>query len=242
MPLTPEVLLEAVTSLEELRDLLSNPRLRAAIGRIEKLPSPPHLYLSLMHALEGDDGADAADIAKLIASDPAIAAKVLQLCNSAFFSGGRSITDLRTAVTRLGVATLRDLVLASEVFSVQTLTPAERTAMQRRALLSSRLAAKVLPPTSAELGSTAALLADIGLLLPGVRDEREPPTTAPTNAWATPKPAPTCSACGACRCRSSKRWPSIAIRSVPACAASGLPARSMSPRHWPAAKAWTKSI
>lgn len=175
MPLAPEVLLEAVTSLEELRDLLSNPRLRAAIGRIEKLPSPPHLYLSLMHALEEDDGADAADIAKLIAGDPAIAAKVLQLCNSAFFSGGRSITDLRTAVTRLGVATLRDLVLASEVFSVQTLTPAERAAMQRRALLSSRLAAKVLPPTSAELGSTAALLADIGLLLPGVRDEREPP-------------------------------------------------------------------
>ncbi|QBG82802.1 HDOD domain-containing protein [Xanthomonas oryzae] len=175
IPLAPEVLLEAVTSLEELRDLLSNPRLRAAIGRIEKLPSPPHLYLSLMHALEGDDGADAADIAKLIAGDPAIAAKVLQLCNSAFFSGGRSITDLRTAVTHLGVATLRDLVLASEVFSVQTLTPAERNAMQRRALLSSRLAAKVLPPTSAELGSTAALLADIGLLLPGVRDEREPP-------------------------------------------------------------------
>ncbi|PPU04503.1 hypothetical protein XarbCFBP7408_02925 [Xanthomonas arboricola pv. guizotiae] len=174
VPLAPEVLLEAITSLEELRDLLGNPRLRAAIGRIEKLPSPPHLYLSLMHALEEDDGADAADIAKLIAGDPAIAAKVLQLCNSAFFSGGRSITDLRTAVTRLGVATLRDLVLASEVFSVQTLTPAERNAMQRRALLSSRLAAKVLPPTSAELGSTAALLADIGLLLPGVRDEREP--------------------------------------------------------------------
>lgn len=34
MPLAPEVLLEAVTSLEELRDLLTNPRLRAAIGRI----------------------------------------------------------------------------------------------------------------------------------------------------------------------------------------------------------------
>ncbi|KAB7764446.1 HDOD domain-containing protein [Xanthomonas maliensis] len=174
LPLAPEVLLEAVTSLEELRDLLSNPRLRAAIGRIEKLPSPPHLYLSLMHALEEEDGPDAAEIAKLIAGDPAIAAKVLQLCNSAFFSGGRSITDLRTAVTRLGVATLRDLVLASEVFSVQTLSPAERAAMQRRALLSSRLASKVLPPTSAELGATAALLADIGLLLPGVRDEREP--------------------------------------------------------------------
>lgn len=174
LPLAPEVLLEAITSLEELRELLDNPRLRSAIGRIEKLPSPPHLYLNLMHALEADEDTDAADIAKLVAADPAIAAKVLQLCNSAFFSGGRSITDLRTAVTRLGVSTLRDLVLASEVFSIPTLSVAERNAMQRRALLSSRLAAKLLPQASAELGATAALLADIGLLLPGVRNERDP--------------------------------------------------------------------
>ena len=173
LPLAPEVLLEAVTSLEELRELLDNPRLRSAIGRIEKLPSPPHLYLSLMHALEEDEDSDAGDIAKLVAADPAIAAKVLQLCNSAFFSGGRTITDLRGAVTRLGVSTLRDLVLASEVFSVPTVSSAERNAMQRRALLSSRLAAKMLPQSSAELGATASLLADIGLLLPGVRNERD---------------------------------------------------------------------
>jgi hypothetical protein len=36
------------------------------------------------------------------------------------------------------------------------------------------MAAKILPGTSAELGSTAALLADIGLLLPGVRNEHAP--------------------------------------------------------------------
>src|SRR2546427_3490010 len=34
---------------------------------------------------------------------------ILQLSNSAFFSQGRTIADLRTAVTRLGLATLRDL-------------------------------------------------------------------------------------------------------------------------------------
>ncbi|HBZ45962.1 MAG TPA: hypothetical protein DEO93_01275, partial [Stenotrophomonas sp.] len=44
-----------------------------------------------------------------------------------------------------------------------------------RALLASRLAAKLLPDSSAELGATAALLADIGLLLPGVRNERSEP-------------------------------------------------------------------
>ena len=174
-PLAPEVLLEAVSSLEELRDLLDDARLRSAIGRIDKLPSPPHLYLSLMHALEEDEDSDASDIAKLISGDPAIAAKVLQLCNSAFFSNGRAITDLRGAVTRLGISTLRDLVLASEVFSVQSLSGAERQALQQRALVASKLAAKMLPQSSAELGATAALLADIGLLLPGVRNARSEP-------------------------------------------------------------------
>lgn len=174
LPLAPEVLLEALTSLEELRELLDSPRLRAAIGRIEKLPSPPHLYLSLLHALEDDESSNAAEVAKLVAADPAIAAKVLQLSNSAFFNNGRAISDLRGAVTRLGLATLRDLVLASEVFGLPGASGPDRNAMQSRALLASRLAAKLLPSASAELGSTAALLADIGLLLPGVRDERQP--------------------------------------------------------------------
>ncbi|MDX3933468.1 MAG: HDOD domain-containing protein [Stenotrophomonas sp.] len=181
LPLAPEVLLEALSSLEELRELLDSPRLRDAIGRIEKLPSPPHLYMSLTRALERDDDADSNEVAKLVAADPAIAAKVLQLSNSAFFSSGRTISDLRTAVTRLGLSTLRDLVLASEVFSASTLSAAERNALQQRALLASRLAARLLPASSAELGSTAALLADIGLLLPGVRNERTEPAAAGTD-------------------------------------------------------------
>jgi len=178
MPLAPEVLLEALTSLEELRELLDSARLRSAIGRIEKLPSPPHLYLTLTQALEHDDDTNTADVAKLVSADPAIAAKVLQLSNSAFFNNGRIISDLRTAVTRLGLSTLRDLVLASEVFSAQPLSGAERNSLQQRALLASRLAAKLLPESSAELGATAALLADIGLLLPGVRNERPAPEDA----------------------------------------------------------------
>lgn len=175
LPLASETVLEAIHSLEELADLLGSPRLRRAIGRVEQLPSPPHLYFALTRALEDDEGT-AADIAKLVAGDPAITAKVLQLCNSAYFSNGRAIADLRAAVTRLGLATLRDLVLASEVFSMKGANNVDRTALQQRALLSSRLAAKILPQASAELGATAALLADIGLLLPGVRDERDPPS------------------------------------------------------------------
>lgn len=173
-PLAPEVLLEAVGSLAELRELIDSAQLRNSIGRVEQLPPPPHLYLSLTRALEDESAANAADVAQVIASDPAIAAKVLQLCNSAYFSNGRSIADLRAAVTRLGTATLRDLVLATEVFSMPVAAGIDRHSLQQRALLASRLARRMLPDSSAELGSTAALLADIGLLLPGVRNAYAP--------------------------------------------------------------------
>lgn len=171
-PLAPEALLEALSSIEELHELLDSERLRNAVGRIEKLPSPPALYLSLTEALEQDNSIDNGQIADLVAADPAIAAKVLQLSNSVFFNNGRTITDLRTAVTRLGLATLRDLVLASEVFSSAIISERQRIELQQRAMLSAKLASRLLPASSAELGATAALLADIGLLLPGVQDQR----------------------------------------------------------------------
>ena len=180
LPLGEEVLLEAIGSLEELRDLLGDPRLRERIGRIDQLPSPPHTYLALMHALEADEETGAGEIARLISGDPAIAAKVLQLCNSAYFSAGRTITDLRMAVTRLGLPTLRNLVLASEVFAQAAQPGVDRHALQQRALLASQLARRILPESSAELGATAALLADIGLLLPGVHDERKAADAART--------------------------------------------------------------
>ena len=41
---------------------------------------------------------------------------------------GRTITDLRAAVTRLGISTLRDLVLASEVFSLPAAAGVDRDA------------------------------------------------------------------------------------------------------------------
>lgn len=173
LPPSPEMLIEAISSLEELRELLASPRLRVAVGRVEKLPTPPQLYQKLMCTLDEDDSSNAASIAKLVSSNPVVAAKVLQLCNSALFSNGRYVNDLRAAVTRLGISTLRQLVLACEIFSAPSQTPAVRHALQRKALMSSRLACKILPQASAELGATAALLADIGLLLPGSRNEHD---------------------------------------------------------------------
>jgi len=98
---------------------------------------------------------------------------VLRLCNSAYFSGGREITDIRAAVTRLGHQQLLRLVLASEAFGPTQMAGKEREAIQDRALRTSRLARRLLAGPSAELAATAGLLAEVGKLLPGVSDGSE---------------------------------------------------------------------
>lgn len=167
-PLRADELVEAVESVVELRELLDSEELKSSIGKIGNLPPPPKLYLALSRALEDPDTSPA-QIANLISQDPGVVAKVLRLCNSAYFSGGRTITDIRTAVIRLGLQTLRRLVLASEVFSSNVPSHVDRDAMRERSLRTSQLAARLLGGSSAELAATAALLAEVGMLLPGVR-------------------------------------------------------------------------
>lgn len=166
-PLEPGELIEAVESVVELRELLDSPHLKQAIGGVESLPTPPHLYIDLCQLLQDRD-TDTADVAELLSQDPATVAKVLRLCNSAYFSAGRVVTDIRSAVVRLGFQAIKRLVLAAEVFSKQRAGGVDREAMQARAMLTSRLAGQILAGPSAELAATAGLLCEIGLLLPGI--------------------------------------------------------------------------
>ncbi|MDQ3206548.1 MAG: response regulator [Pseudomonadota bacterium] len=168
-PLDAGELIEAVESVAELRELLDNEQLKQAIGRIGSLPPPPRLYVQLTKLMQ-DPESSSADIASVLAQDPVIAARVLRLCNSAYFSGGRVVTDVRAAVTRLGLQTIQRLVLAAEAFGGTAVAGGvDREAMQERALRTSRMAGKLLGGPSAELAATAGLLAEVGMLLPGVR-------------------------------------------------------------------------
>lgn len=167
-PLDAAELVAAVESVVDLRELLDNESLKRVLGRINSLPPPPRLYLQLTRLLRDPDASNAA-IAQTLSQDPAVAAKVLRLCNSAYFSGGREITDMRAAVTRLGHQTLLRMVLTIEAFGGPKLASSqEREAMQDRALRASNLARRLLPGPSAELAATASLLAEVGRLLPGV--------------------------------------------------------------------------
>lgn len=163
----PALVGEAVLRIERLHLLLASPRLAALVGGVGQLPPAPRVYLRLTQALQEDD-VGVLELAAIVATDPALSAAVLRLSNTAFFSAGSAVHSLDQAVQRLGTRTLRHLVLACEAF-VHRPGPraADPDALQRRALLASVLAPLVLDQwAEAELARTAALLADIGLLLP----------------------------------------------------------------------------
>lgn len=147
------------------RGLLADRELRAQLGTIDRLPSPPATYLALRQAI-GDASVSISEVGARIARDAGLAARVLRMANSALFSRGIPMNDVQAAVHRLGLDALSQLVLAGEVFG-QAGNAADAGKLERRGLLASRLAQRIAPePRLAALASSAALLADTGLLLP----------------------------------------------------------------------------
>jgi putative nucleotidyltransferase with HDIG domain len=96
--------------------LLNQPRLRAIVGRIRKLPSLPSIYVALQSIVR-DESVTLSDVAKLVAADSALAARVLQIVNSAFFRLSRKISNIEQAVSYLGFQAIRNLALSVEIFS-----------------------------------------------------------------------------------------------------------------------------
>lgn len=72
-----------------------------------ELPGFPDVVLRL-HRTLGDDKSSSRDIVRLISSEPALGARLIQLANSAAFNpGDRAVSDLKSAVTILGFNLVR---------------------------------------------------------------------------------------------------------------------------------------
>jgi HD-like signal output (HDOD) protein/ActR/RegA family two-component response regulator len=99
-----------------LRDLLAQEPLRKVVGRIGKLPAMPKTF-GLLQAALAQPSVTAGEIGDIVNADTAIASKVLQITNSAFFRLRKPMVRIKDAVTYLGFATIRNLVLSAEIFS-----------------------------------------------------------------------------------------------------------------------------
>jgi HD-like signal output (HDOD) protein len=157
-----------------LRDLASQVELdRRAIGA-SVLPSIPRLYAELTDVFASRT-TGAADVARIIEQDMAMAAKVLQLANSAYFGRRTETTKVADAVAYLGIDTLRALLLHTEAFRafpVDSPIPGfDLELTHRRCLRVARLAGELLKDTGGSGDTlTAGLLHDVGLLVLASQD------------------------------------------------------------------------
>jgi putative nucleotidyltransferase with HDIG domain len=108
-------------------------------------------------------------ISAVIATDPALSAKLLQVVNSAFFGLPFKVASVPQAVSYLGLTSLRALVLLSTVFAAADSCPTvdgfSPARLQRHSLLCARLArALVEDQYSRDDAFTSGLLHDIGML------------------------------------------------------------------------------
>lgn len=73
------------------------------------LPTLPEVALRAREAAESPHS-NAADIARVINNDPAIAARVIKVANSPLMRGPREIKDVQTAIARLGLTCICNLI------------------------------------------------------------------------------------------------------------------------------------
>jgi HD-like signal output (HDOD) protein/ActR/RegA family two-component response regulator len=115
-PCQPRQLETVIERCLLLQDLLNRADLRAIVGRIRKLPSLPHIYAKLRDIVR-DENVTLQEVAALVAADSALAARVLQVVNSAFFRLARRITNIEQAVNYLGFTAIRNLAVSLEIFA-----------------------------------------------------------------------------------------------------------------------------
>lgn len=112
----PKNLVSNVSRALRLQSWATDAGMKKLLASLRKLPAVPKLYSQVTAELSSPNGS-IENVAKFIAQDPVMTAKILQLVNSAFFALGREVSDPREAVMFLGVERTRSLILLAGVFT-----------------------------------------------------------------------------------------------------------------------------
>lgn len=115
-PVAPAELIATLQRGLALDAWLASDELRKLAPRLRRLPSLPSTYFELLKQLESS-AFSLQSINEIIARDPAVTARLLQMVNSSAFALAQKITDPADAVALLGIETVKSLVLCLQVFS-----------------------------------------------------------------------------------------------------------------------------
>ncbi|MBZ0268475.1 HDOD domain-containing protein [bacterium] len=170
-PADSETIRDTVRRILAVRETMTSEKLRSTIGGVGSLPAQPKIYTRLLSVLAKAEYTND-EITHLLEEDVALAAKVMQVTNSAFFGRPRAVANLRQAVCTLGSSLLRNVVLASELGQSlskdRSIPPRLLAAQQKHSQTSAAIAHRIMKGMSiAEDAFTATLLHDIGILIVG---------------------------------------------------------------------------
>jgi len=115
-PFEVDVLRATLARIGSLDAYLRDEKLRGLAGKMRTLPSFPTLYLDIMREIESPNSS-IQGIANVVAKDPGITAKVLQVANSAAVGLPEKVSDPAEAVQQVGMTTVRSLVLSAQVYA-----------------------------------------------------------------------------------------------------------------------------
>lgn len=171
-PFTAKTLKATLTRLCGLDAYLQDEKLRSLAARLGMLPSFPSLYLDIMQELAADEPS-VENIGHIVAQDPAMTAKVLQIVNSSAFGLARQIHSPLEAVQYIGTSTVRSLALTAHVFFAFETTGLKNfsvVALWEHAIITALLARAILlqsnaDPAEVEDAYTAGMLHDLGKMM-----------------------------------------------------------------------------
>lgn len=171
-PLTGKVLKTTWERIRRLKTRLNSQEVRNLVTGLSCLPSMPSVLLEMAQALQSPY-CSVERVGEIVARDPGLTAKLLQLVNSAFFGFARRVSHAETAVLLLGVSTVRSLALGLHVFSA--FRPVSRAGFSLHeiwlhSLRVGQLARKLVEQSGGndrlmEEAFTAGLLHDVGKLI-----------------------------------------------------------------------------
>lgn len=152
------------TRSHSLKDELQSLFLKA------KLPTNPAIAAQIISLVE-DPNSSAEQFARVIENDPALAASLIKVGNSSFFSQRHPVTSIQRAVTVLGLRRIRMAAVSFQLVShldrlgnVSFDLPSFWQHSVLRACMARELAAKIVPE-HAEEAFLVGLLQDCGILL-----------------------------------------------------------------------------
>lgn len=113
-PCEEDVLVSSIERARKLSGEITSRRCAAMAGKLTSLPVLSSSLSDLRHAIA--EGEDCSELGAIVARDPGLSCKLLQLVNSAFFGIPRKVDSVHMAVTLLGLQQLESICTSIALF------------------------------------------------------------------------------------------------------------------------------